>query len=202
MSFFENTRKPKGFGGRVMVAMMNFGHGAMAEWGLQQLDISPSACVLDAGCGGGANIKKLLKKCSKGAIKGIDYSDISVEKSRKVNAKEIESGRCEVFQANIMELPFSDTTFDAVTAFETVYFWPDILASFKEVWRVLKGNGTFLICNESNGETNKDDKWVQSIGGMTIYSGAQLKNIMIEAGFTNVEINKNGKGWLCVIARK
>ena len=26
MSFFENTRKPEGFGGKLMVAMMNLGH--------------------------------------------------------------------------------------------------------------------------------------------------------------------------------
>lgn len=26
MSFFENTRKPVGFGGKVMTAMMNIGH--------------------------------------------------------------------------------------------------------------------------------------------------------------------------------
>ena len=37
MSFFENTRKPVGFGGKIMVAMMNFGHSAMAEWGLRFL---------------------------------------------------------------------------------------------------------------------------------------------------------------------
>ena len=33
MSFFENTRKPVGLGGKIMVDMMNFGHSAMAEWG-------------------------------------------------------------------------------------------------------------------------------------------------------------------------
>ncbi len=33
MSFFENTRKPVGLGGKIMVAMMNFGHSAMAAWG-------------------------------------------------------------------------------------------------------------------------------------------------------------------------
>ena len=37
MSFFENTRKPVGLGGKIMVAMMNFGHNAMAEWGLRFL---------------------------------------------------------------------------------------------------------------------------------------------------------------------
>ena len=35
MAFFENTRKPTGFGGRLMVAMMNIGHRALADWGLR-----------------------------------------------------------------------------------------------------------------------------------------------------------------------
>ena len=86
MSFFENTRKPVGFGGKIMVAMMNFGHSAMAEWGLRFLQPAPDAMVLDCGCGGGANIKTLLKLCPDGKVQGIDYSAVSVEKTRKVNA--------------------------------------------------------------------------------------------------------------------
>ena len=82
MSFFENTRKPVGLGGKLMVAMMNLGHGPVARWGLRFLRLAPNAKVLDCGCGGGANIKRLLKKCPHGVIKGIDYSPVSVE-SRK-----------------------------------------------------------------------------------------------------------------------
>ena len=48
MSFFENTRKPVGLGGKIMVAMMNFGHSAMAEWGLRFLQPAPDAMVLDS----------------------------------------------------------------------------------------------------------------------------------------------------------
>ena len=33
MSFFENTKKPTGVGGKLMVSMMNFGHSALADWG-------------------------------------------------------------------------------------------------------------------------------------------------------------------------
>ena len=54
MSFFENTRKPVGLGGKIMVAMMNVGHSAVARWGLQFLNVVPDAEVLDCGCGGGA----------------------------------------------------------------------------------------------------------------------------------------------------
>ena len=106
MSFFENTRKPVGLGGKIMVAMMNFGHSAMAEWGLRFLQPAQDAMVLDCGCGGGANIKTLLKLCPKGRVQGIDYSAVSVEKARKVNARAIAAGRCTVQQASVAELPF------------------------------------------------------------------------------------------------
>ena len=37
---------------------------------------------------------------------------------------------------------------------------------------------------------------------MTIYTDAQLKATLEQAGFRDVEIHKNGKGWLCVTAVK
>ena len=64
MSFFENTRKPVGLGGKIMVAMMNVGHSAMAAWGLRFLQPAPDAMVLDCGCGGGANIKTEKSKAT------------------------------------------------------------------------------------------------------------------------------------------
>ena len=176
MSFFENTRKPVGFGGKIMVAMMNMGHSPVARWGLRFLELTPDAKVLDCGCGGGANIKRLLKKCPQGIVKGIDYSPVSVEKSKKVNEA-------------------------AVTAFETVYFWPDLPQCFREIYRVLKPGGTFLICNESNGDTDKDEKWTEIIGGMIIYKDIELKAYLEQAGFHDVQIHKK-KSWLCITARK
>ena len=62
MSFFENTRKPVGFGGKLMVAMMNLGHSPVARWGLQFLNAAPDAKVLDCGCGGGAKHQKAAER--------------------------------------------------------------------------------------------------------------------------------------------
>ena len=163
MSFFENTRKPVGLGGKIMVAMMNFGHSAMAAWGLPFLQPAPDAMVLDCGCGGGANIKTLLKLCPKGRVQGIDYSAVSVEKARKVNARAIAAGRCNVQQASVTELPFEAEQFDAVTAFETVYFWPELAQNFREVYRVLKPGGTFCGCFYVRGEHKRTDWFVRHI---------------------------------------
>ena len=66
---------------------------------------------------------------------------------------------------------------------------------------MLKVSGTFLICNESNGDTDKDKKWTKIIGGMTIYKDVELKAYLEQAGFHEVQIHKK-KGWLCITARK
>lgn len=200
MGFFENTRKPDGIGGRMMVAMMNLGHRRLADWGFRFLSLPKNAAVLDCGCGGGANLRRLLKTAEH--VCGIDYSPVSVEKSRKLNQRAIASGRCEVLQASVQALPFRNQQFDAVTAFETVYFWGDLLSCFREVARVLKVGGTFLICNECGGEKKQDEKWTERIPGMTIVQAAQLKTALEHAGFEQVEIHRSSKGWLCMTARK
>ena len=202
MSFFENTRKPDGIGGKIMVSVMNVGHKALADWGFQFLEIPDVGNVLDCGCGGGANIERILREHPKMVVKGIDYSEVSVEKSRKVNQKEIDKGRCEILQTSVMSLPFTEGQFDLVTAFETIYFWPNLLKSFQEIYRVIKNGGMFFICNECNGDTNKDDKWMEKIPGMTIYRDSQLKNVLKQAGFSKVDIHKNSKGWIAVTAQK
>ena len=168
MSFFENTRKPEGFGGEIMVAMMNFGHRALARWGMRFLTLPADGKVLDCGCGGGANIKKLLEKCPQGVVKGIDYSPVSVAKARELNEQAVNDGRCVIWQGSVEQIIFAKDWFDAVTAFETVYFWPNLHRCFREVYRVLKPGGTFLICNECSGDTDKDDKWTRKIEDMRL----------------------------------
>ena len=201
MSFFENTRKPTGFGGRVMVSMMNLCHSPMARWGFRFLKLAGNAAVLHCGCGGGANLTRLLKKCPDGIVKGIDYSPVSVEKARKVNQQAIQQGRCTVLNGNVADMIFASSWFDAVTAFETVYFWPDLSASFREVYRVLKPGGTFLICNEC-GDPEKYSKWTEIIDGMTVYRDTELQAALEQAGFQHVQTHSNKMGWLCVTARK
>ena len=202
MSFLENTRKPQGLGGKLMVSAMNLGHRALADWGFQFLPLAPDARVLDCGCGGGANLAKLLKACPAGIVKGIDYSPVSVEKARELNRKAIQEGRCVVTQGSVQDMLFAGNWFDAVTAFETVYFWPRLPQCFREVHRVLKPGGTFLICNECGGENPRDEKRTRIVSGMTIYTGAQLAAFLEQAGFRDIQIHRHPKGWLCLTARK
>ena len=185
-----------------MVSMMNLGHRALADWGFRFLRAAENGTVLDCGCGGGANIKRLLKTCPRGHVYGIDYSEVSVAASQKNNRAAINAGRCTILQASVTNLPFESAAFDLATAFETVYFWPDLPQCFREIYRVMKPGGTFLICNECGGDNANDEKWTDKIEGMTIYKGAELKASLEQAKFCNIQMHKNKQGWLCITAQK
>ena len=172
MAFFQNTRKPEGLGGKLMVTMMNHGHASLSAFGLQHIAIQENASCLDLGCGGGANVKKLLARSPQGHVTGLDYSEVSVAKSRKCNAAAIEAGRCEIVLGNVMDL------------------------------RVLKPNGLFLLCNEASGADAKGAKWASLIEGMRVYSSEDLRRLLRQAGFSNLKMSENPKGWLCIVAEK
>ena len=61
MSFFENTRKPQGFGGKLMTKMMNSGHSRLSQWGFSNISVNPDAEVL------------VHPECNADIIKQADY---------------------------------------------------------------------------------------------------------------------------------
>ena len=200
-TFFNHTRKPEGLLGRCMVSSMNHAHAAVADWGLGHLPETGPTRIAELGCGGGRNIQALLRKYPAATITALDYSEISVETSRRVNRKGLQAGRCHIIQGDVSHLPFGDGTFDLATAFETVYFWPGPAESFREVYRTLRPGGIFLIVNEADGENSRDDKWLSVIDGMRIFHRTQLTDLLTEAGFSKVIVDQNAnRHWLCALA--
>jgi len=201
-SFLNNARNPRGLIGKWVIEFMNgYGHQSLAEWALLFLNIQDGDSILDVGCGGGGNISRLLKKFPHSVVNGIDYSHVSVSVSKKKNSDEIASGRCKVSYGNVINLPYDDCSFDMVTAFETVYYWPQIEVCFKQVYRVLKEKGTFAIINGADAEGGM--VWDSYIDDMHTYSASELEKHLISSGFSSVEIIRNRAiHRLCVIAYK
>jgi ubiquinone/menaquinone biosynthesis C-methylase UbiE len=193
MSISDNFGNPQGFVGRLMLSGMNMGHTPMAKWGFAQFEVPRAAIVADIGCGGGYNVKRLLERCSEGHVFGVDISEESVRKSIAVNKTEV-GKRCDIVQASVESLPFDDHVLDLATAFETVYFWPDIAENFKEVKRVLADDGHFVVINDP-GDPNKH--WEDMIPGMTSYTAEQIAEAMKGAGFSDIRISRE-KNMFCV----
>ena len=196
---FGNTKKPEGFWGKLMVEGMNRGHAPLADWGMSFFgDVRPKS-ILDCGCGGGRNVAELLKRYPQAEVTGLDYSEVSVKKSQEVNADAVQNGRCRIVQGDVSALPFADASFDLVSAFETVYFWPGPDRSFAEVFRVLRTGGVFMVVNEADGKNKADEKWTNIIDGMKIYGKEEIERCLYEAGFTRVEADHSAeKHWLTV----
>ncbi len=201
--FVNQTRKPAGVLGSLMVGGMNKGHGKLADWGMSHLDGIDATSIAELGCGGGRNAGELLSRYPKAKLTAVDYSEISVEKAKKFNRDMIRQGRCEVLQGNVAALPFMDEEFDLATAFETVYFWPGLEKCFLEVFRILKPGGTFMICNESDGMDETGRKYEKIIDGMTCYTAEQLTSALKKAGFSEVRADRHPeKPWISVLAGK
>ena len=186
MGIFDNMRKPKGKLGKIQLKSMNKGHTPISLWCLKHLDIKSTDIILDIGCGGGININRMVKKAKK--VYGIDYSIESVKLSKEVNEEYIKQEKVEIKQANVQSIPYEDETFDIITAFETIYFWPDLEKCFKEVKRVLKLGGIFLIGLESNGSNNLIMKLSEKLINMTAYNDNEITRFLKNNDFNEITV--------------
>ena len=202
-NFMNQTRKPEGRLGKLMLSSMNNGHAKLADWGFAHLpEISPEKAV-DLGCGAGRNAGELLKRYPQAHVTAVDYSALSVEKTKEYNKRMIEAGRCHVLQGDVAELKLPDEAFNLATAFETVYFWPGLEKCFAQVARVLKPGGWFLICNESDGRDAAGTRFEGIIEGMRCYTPEQIGAALKAAGFSEVVSSHHpSKPWITILARK
>lgn len=195
--YMSSFKKPEGAVGRFILNGMNIGHAPVSRYALSHFEIKPDDHILDIGCGGGANIRRMLKKAYNGKVYGADHAEASVRMSREKNADTL-GERCEIVRAGADNLPYANNTFDTITAFETIYFWKDIDKCFSEINRVLKDNGIFVIgCETYKG----GDFWSKIVDGMTVYSSEKLKEMLARTGFRNIKIYTRFS-YLCVTAEK
>ena len=89
------------------------------------------------------------------------------------------------------ELPYENAKFDLVTAYETVYFWPDLKKAFSEVFRVLKPHGifTFSYGDESSSTMRY---WANEIEAMRILPADEISQLLADVGFADLQIARKG----------
>ncbi len=201
----ENAGRPEGFWGRMMIKAMNKGHSELTDWALAHIKINRNDTALDVGCGGGKTVSKLCAKIGNGKVFGIDYSQLCVENSKKLNKNNIICGKASILQASVSSLPFDSNKIDVVTAVETYYFWQDKLNDLKEIYRVMKPGGRLLLVFEMVKSDDEPHKWdsVEKKLGIEAVSRDGIKDILLHAGYQNIRTyTKSENGWLCATAEK
>jgi ubiquinone/menaquinone biosynthesis C-methylase UbiE len=185
---------------------MNLGHAQLWHWGLKHITIQPDATILDVGCGGGKAVQMLAQAAPSGKACGIDHSEEMVRLAQIVNQALVKEGRVEIECAAVSSLPFPDGTFDLATAFESYYFWPNLMDDLREIRRVLKPSATLLIANEvykHEGLDEHNTDWVRLAGILHLQHPDECRATLAEAGYTIIEIDVVSKrNWIAAVARK
>lgn len=197
--------KPQGEAGAAMLQRMNESHADFTNWGLSFFHWRGDEEVLDIGCGGGATLQRLSQQVRTGHLTGVDYSEVSVRESQTFNAEDIARGKMRVVAGSVDKLPFADEAFDKITTVESFYFWPRPQENLKEVCRVLKPQGTFLLIAEIYGHAGLSAKVQENIARyrMTNPTVEEFKQLFEQAGFKDIVVHTQAEaGWICVEGHK
>lgn len=200
-----NPAKPQGEEGVQMLRRMNDSHRAVTQWALDFFEFQEKDQVLDIGCGGGATLMRMSDHIRTGHLTGVDYSGVSVKLSRETNAGDIRSGKMEVLEASVERLPFENEKFDKIVTVESFYFWPDPAENLKEVLRVLKKGGTFLLVADIYQKEGLRQEVLENIERYHLFNPSRedFERLFLQAGFSEVQLHtKDGEDWICVAGRR
>ena len=112
------------------------------------------AGILDVGAGRGYVSLLLADQNPRAAVLGIDYSPMQVRAAEGLRQQR-KIDNCRFQCGNAMNLDVRDNTFDAVVSVGSVKHWPDGLRGVKEMYRVLKPGGLFLISETDQGASDE-----------------------------------------------
>lgn len=198
-----NPKKPQGEEGKQMLRRMNLSHSAVTEWAIDFFDFHEDDIILDIGCGGGAALQRMSKYIKTGHLTGVDYSGVSVEMSMELNAADLRVGKMDILEASVEKLPFDDGIFDKVITVESFYFWPNPVENLKEVRRVLKKSGVFLLVADIYGKEGLKEETLKNIERYRLLNPTpnEFKEMLAQAGFGDIKIHiKSGEDWICAEA--
>jgi ubiquinone/menaquinone biosynthesis C-methylase UbiE len=187
----QQSKKPSGYIGKIMLCIMNKAHKNIFKFGLENIIIDENSKLLDLGFGGGKILKQLSRKYKNIKLYGIDFSEEAMKAGIKNNKTDIANGKIMLLYSDIEKMPFSENYFDIITAFQTHYHWTDLHEKIKEIYRVLNENGQFIIVAEKYKVKYHMEKFKTE---------EEIKQLLSEIGFIRIEYqemkgNMFMKGW-------
>ncbi len=156
------------------------------------VDLQSGETVLDLGSGAGLDVFLAARRMGKrGLVIGVDITEEMVSIGRQL-ADQHGFDNVEFRLGEIEQLPVPSETIDVVISNCVINLTPDKLASFKEIHRVLKPGGRFLIADLVTTEELPKEVRASAAAWADCLAGAMEKEAYLEtircAGFSQVEV--------------
>uniref|UniRef100_UPI00398EBDA4 uncharacterized methyltransferase YdaC-like n=1 Tax=Pristiophorus japonicus TaxID=55135 RepID=UPI00398EBDA4 len=157
-------------------------------------DIQPESVVLEVGFGPGLGLLEAAKRLThpRGKLYGLDYSEYMHNVGSRRLQAEIQAGKVTLFLGSVEQIPLEDSVVDKVYHCNCYYYWPDLRAGSKEIYRVMKPGG--LMVTTMNLEFLKN---VVAAGLLksTKWPPEPYMEVLCDTGFVDVRMeDKQDKG--------
>lgn len=183
----KQLSNPEGEYGIKTGETMNASNIEMTNAAIDALDLQQGEVVLEIGHGNGGHIADLLRKAENLKYFGADISETIIAEAKKLNQGFLKVGTVNIHLTNGMDLPFADKQFEKIFTVNTIYFWDDPHYYIREIIRVLKPGGKFVLCFA-------DKTFMENLPftkyGFTLYELESVIDLLMKAGFSNCTSEK------------
>ena len=183
---------PEGLIGRLFMGpYLNYANVKGNALVYDALRLNPSSRILEVGFGGGDLLFRIAQGLQDGSIDGVELSEAMLQRASKKSRKNNFDSKLNFHSAMVENLPFDNAVFDCAYTVNTLYFWQDLAAGFRELARVIRPEGELVLGFGSA-------KALRSSGyedrGFRLYDADEVIHACEQCGFIIDKLNKIERG--------
>jgi ubiquinone/menaquinone biosynthesis C-methylase UbiE len=150
------------------------------------LMIESGSIILDIGTGTGVFLPYLLSKVGMGGkIIALDHAEKMLLKAKAKNFV----GNINFLCADVMAIPMTDESCDAVVCYSSLPHFPDKLKAMLEMKRILKKGGRVFVCHSSGREhINSIHRLIPMVQNDLLPDAIEMTTMLTNAGFTEIKV--------------
>jgi len=151
---------------------------------LAKMELRPTDNVLEVGCGAGWLSRRVAAMVSRGRVVGMDISDEMIRIARR-NSHQHDN--LLFVTGEVAEIPWESNFFTHAISVESSYYWPNAAAGAKEIFRVLRPEGSAWILINYYRDNPHCHQWGALLAVAThLLWAAEWSELVREAGFAQV----------------
>ena len=162
-------------------------YGPVAE----ALDLRPGDRLLDVACGGGTFLQEFAADVDH--VAGLDLSELQIRFAQRRLQERVTLGTAEFVVGEATALPWDDASFTAVTCMGSLEWFDDPGAALSEMHRVLRPGGRLVLGLGPLAEPGALADRASLTFGMSVWTEAQVRTMLAEAGFDDAGITGAGE---------